>query len=165
MYLIGKVLKPQGIKGEVKTEIITSFPEHFEELSEVFLDEDANIAIEIEKTRFAKNFVYIKFRNIQSRNEAEKLRNKNLYIPESELFPLEDDEFYHHQIIGLDAVSEQGDYIGKITDVETYPENDMLIIKSKDKMTHLVPVVKELIKDVDIESQIVTIKVIDGLLG
>jgi len=165
MYLIGKILKPQGIKGEVKVEIITSFPEHFEELAEVYLDDSANSAIEIEKSRFAKSFVYIKFKNIQSRNDAETLKNKYLYIHESDLYPLEDDEFYHHQIIGLKVFSEEDRYIGKIIDVETYPENDMLIIKSEDKEIHLVPVVKEIIKNVDIESQKVTIKLLDGLLG
>ncbi len=165
MYLVGKVLKPQGIKGEVKVEVITSFPEHFELLSELFLDDKGKVALEIEKTRVSKNFVFIKFRNIQTRNEAETFRNKYLYIPESELLPLEDDEFYHHEIIGLSVFSEQGLYIGKIVDIEMYPENDMLAIKSDDKEIHLIPVVKELIKKIDIESQKVTIKVLDGLLG
>ena len=152
MYLVGKVLKPQGIKGEVKVEIITSFPEHFEELSELFLDEEANNSIEIENTRFAKNFVYIKFKNIHTRNDADSLRNQYLYIHESDLYPLEDNEFYHHQLIGAKAFSEDESYIGIIVDVETYPENDMFVIKSQDKTTHLIPVVKELIKSVDIES-------------
>ncbi len=124
-----------------------------------------NRCLEIEKTRSTNNFVYLKFKDFQSRNDAEALRNKYLYIPESELFLLEEDEFYHHELIGLNVFSEEGLYIGKITDVETYPENDMLIIKSDDKSIHLVPVVKELIKKVDIESQKVTIKVLDGLLG
>lgn len=165
MYLVGKVSKPQGIKGEVKVEVITSFPEHFEELSELYMDEDVNCVVAIEKTRFAKNFVYIKFKNIDSRNDAEAIRNKYLYISEKELFPLEDDEFYHHQLIGLKVFSEEGLYIGKIIDVETYPENDIISIKSDDKSIHLVPVVKEFIKDINIETQKVTIKVLDGLLG
>lgn len=130
----------------------------------MFLDEDGNCLVEIEKVRFAKSFVYIKFKDIQSRNDTETLRNKYLYIPETELYHLEDDEFYHHQIIGLDVFSEEGLYIGKIIDVETYPENDMFVIMGENKSTHLVPVVKELIKDIDIESQKVTIKVLDGLL-
>ena len=94
MFIIGKVLKPQGIQGEVKVEIITSFPEHFEHLSEIYIEQNKFVKLDIENRRFSKGFVFIKFKEIKSRNDAETLREKYLYVPDEELYPLKDDEFY-----------------------------------------------------------------------
>jgi 16S rRNA processing protein RimM len=149
----------------VKAEIITSFPEHFEELSELYLDEGLTESVEVEKTWFAKGCVFIKIKNIDSRNDAEALRNKYLYIPETELYPLEKDEFYHHQLIGMDVVSDEGEAIGKVEDIETYPEQDLLLVKKNAEVLHLIPLVKEIVKKVDVQARKVTIKIIDGLLG
>jgi len=165
MFVVGKIAKPQGVKGEIKAEIITSFPEHFEHLSNIYIKQDGFVKFEIEKTRLSKNFVFIKFREIKSRNDAENLRNKYLYIPDEELFPLDDDEFYHHQLIGLKVYDQHNSYLGVVKDIETYPVNDILNIESENKITYLIPVVKDFIKEVDVKSQKVTVQVVEGLLG
>ena len=165
MFIIGKVLKPQGIKGEVKAEVITSFPEHFNDLTGLYIKKEEYEILEIESRRFSKNFVFLKFKEIQTRSDAETLRNAYLYIPEEELHTLEEDEFYTHQLIGLKVFSDENVYIGEILEVESYPVNDVLIVKGSNKEEHLIPVVKDIVREIDVESQKVTIHLIDGLLG
>jgi 16S rRNA processing protein RimM len=165
MFIIGKVLKPQGIQGEVKVEIITSFPEHFEQLSEIYIEQNKFVKLEVQQTRFSKDFVFIKFKKIKSRDDAETLRDKYLYVPDEELYPLEDDEFYHHQLIGMKVFDQDEIFIGTIKDIEVYPVNDILNIESENKETFLIPVVKDFIKKVDFKSQKVTVHIIEGLLG
>ena len=165
MYIVGRILKPQGIKGEVKTEVITSFPEHFNDLNELFIKKDSFEPIEIESRRFSNKFVFLKFKGIESRNDAEILRNEYLFVPEKELFSLEEDEFYNHQLIGLKVYSEENDYIGEILEIENYPEHDVLVVKDSNKEEHLIPFVKDIIREVDVESQKVKIHLIEGLLG
>jgi len=165
MFVIGKVLKPQGIKGEVKAEIITSFPEHFGQLSDIYIERDVHSKLHVENTWFSKNFVVIKFKEIESRNDAEELRGKYLYIAAEDLYPLEEDEFYHHQLLGLKVYDQDNMYLGIVKEIESYPLNDILNIESENKETFLIPVVKDFIKEVDLQSQKVTVHVVEGLLG
>ncbi len=165
MYVVGKILKAQGIKGEVKAEVITSFPEHFNDLDCLYIKKNDYEPLEIENRRLAKNFVFLKFKKIKSRNDAEALRDAYLYIPEKELHSLEEDEFYYHQLIGLKVFSEENDYIGEILEIENYPVNDVLVVKDSDKQKHLIPLVKDIIREIDVKSQKVKIRLIDGLLG
>jgi 16S rRNA processing protein RimM len=165
MYIVGKILKPQGIKGEVKIEVITSFPEHFNSLKDLFIKKGEYKSLHIESVRLEKSFAFIKFSEIQSRNEAETFRGFYLYIPEDGLQPLNEDEYYHHQLNGMQVFSEDNVYIGKITAVESYPQNDVLVVKNIYGISHLIPMVKDIVRRVDIKSQKVTIHIIEGLLG
>jgi len=165
MFLIGEVLKPQGVKGEVKVEIITSFPEHFNELKELFIKGQDFNKIQIEKTRFASGFVFVKFKGIDTRSEAENIKNCGLYITEDELYPLNNDEYYQHQLIGLKVFSEEGKLLGKITDIEIYPGSDVYCVTTEKNTTHLIPSVKEFIKEVNIKSGKMIVHAADGLFG
>ena len=165
MFVIGKVVKPQGIRGEVKARIITSFPEHFEQLSALYIEQNEYIKFNIEDMRLSGDFVFIKLSKVDSRNDAESLRNKYLYIPAEELYPLQDDEFYHHQLLGLKVYDQDNVYLGMVKDIESYPVNDILVVENEKNKTFLIPVVKDFIKEIDIESQKVTVHVVEGLLG
>lgn len=165
MYLVGKVLKPQGVKGEVKAEVITSFPEHFNALKGLYIKKQNYEPLEIESRRVSANFVFLKFRGIESRKDAENLRNDYLYIPEESLYSLKEDEFYTHQLVGLRVYSEENDYIGEILEVESYPASDILIVRGSNEEEHLIPVVKDIIREIDVKSQKVIIHLIEGLLG
>ena len=164
MYLVGKVLKPQGIKGEIKAEIITSFPEHFTKLTQLYINEDARWqAWSVESVRLTGRFVYIKFTGIRTRNEAEKLRNRELYIEKSELLPLEKDAFYIHDLIGLDVLDEAGRRLGSIEEVENYPANDVYVMRGTDGGEYLIPAVKDVVLQIDLQARKMIIREIEGL--
>jgi 16S rRNA processing protein RimM len=165
MFTIGKIAKPQGIKGEVKVEIITSFPEHFLDLDELIIEmNDGLRTYSIESVRLSDRFAFIKFTDIHDRNAAETLRNKKLLIPEDELRELEQDEFYIHHLIGMDVYDENNSLLGKIEDVVQSVSGDTFVMKTPDNVEILVPAVKDFIRDVNLNENKITIHVIDGLL-
>lgn len=164
MYSVGKILKPQGIKGEVKASVLTSFPGHFEELNTVFIGNKTLQAYSIEHVRVSNRFVFIKFKGVDSRNDAELLRNKYLYIREEELTELDEDEYYIHDLIGLKVFSEEDKYLGEIVDVESYSANDVYILRDALSTEYMIPAVKDIILRVDMHGKKMVIRVIDGLL-
>lgn len=165
MYAVGKILKPRGLKGEVKVEIITSFPEHFESLQTVYLhNKNSWQPLSVSGVSFKKNAVYLTFKEVGSLEEAEKLRGYYLYIPKDDLIDLAQDEFYVHDLIGMHVVDDQGRQRGQIVDVESYAGNDVYILQDPDGKQHLIPAVKDVVIKVDQQLRQITIHVIDGLL-
>jgi 16S rRNA processing protein RimM len=165
MFTIGKIAKPQGIKGEVKVEIITSFPEHFFDLDELIIDTDGSLqAYSIESVRLSDKFAFIKFKDIHDRNTAETLRNKKLLIPENELMQLEQDEFYIHHLIGMDVYNEDSVLLGKIEDVVQNLSGDTYVMRNQNNVEILIPAVKDFIREINLDENRITIHVIDGLL-
>ena len=164
MFLVGQVLKPQVIRGEVKVEIITSFPEHFTTLKELNVKSGEKWqAFSIERARVSNRFAFIKFAAINSIEEAERFRYKELYIPEAELPELEEAAFYFHDLLGLSVYNQKGILLGKISDIENYTANDVYKIDSVDGKTLLIPAIKSVIKEVNIAESKMVIDEIEGL--
>ncbi len=165
MFVIGQVVKPQGIHGELKVKIISSFPERFKQLDVFYLREDERQICYVEKVRVKGDFAFIKIRGVDDRTQAEHYRNNFLYVRESELFPLPDnDSYYHHQLIGMKVVNTRGESLGVIKDVENYPGNDLFVMEDEKGREHLLPASKAFIKKVDTASGLMTISEIEGLL-
>ncbi|MGD9897971.1 MAG: ribosome maturation factor RimM [Calditrichaceae bacterium] len=164
MYVIGKFIKPQGIKGELKAEIITSFPERFTGLKKVYINEKESQAYSIESVRLSDRFVFIKLKDINTREEAESLRNEYLYIPDDELKDLDEDEYYIHDLLGIKIYDEQDVLLGELIDVESISSNDIYTMKSVDGREFMIPAIKDVILEVDITKKTMKIRNLEGLL-
>ncbi len=165
MFVVGKILKPHGIKGSVKAEVITSFPEHFLELKTVFIEqENQKQAYSIEEARLSDRFVFIKFSEINSVEQAETLRNKYIFITADQLTPLQEDEYYIHDLIGLTVVDEEGRMLGQISDVWSYLANDVYVLQTPDKKEKLIPAIKSVVKAVNLKERTMTVHVLEGML-
>ncbi len=165
MYIVGKVLRPRGLKGEVKVEIITSFPGHFQNLKTLFAKNETEWkAYSISEASLSNRHVYLKFAEIVSLEQAEKLRGKELFIEHDQLTDLSEDEYYVHDLIGMQVVTEKGKKLGELLDVETYTGNDVYVIKNSSGKEFLIPAIQDIIKNVDVENKILTIHLMDGLL-
>lgn len=165
MFIVGKVLKPKGLNGEVKVEIITSFPEHFETLKTVFWQKDSRwIPLSIRKVSLSRGFAFLQFAEIATIEQAERLRNAYLYIEEADLQPLAEDEFYVHDLLGMRVFDEENREIGEIVDVESHTSNDIYIVQSKQGARFMIPAIKDVVKQVDPRNKTMHIHVIEGLL-
>ena len=162
--VIGKIIKPKGIKGEIKIIPLTNSPERFRLLNEISVIEKngKSATFEIEKVVVTNKTVNLKLKGIDTRNQALELKNKEIVINESQKFPLQEGDYYIYQIIGLKAVNEQGEFLGEVTDVLKNPGNDVFIIK-KDNKEYLIPAVKEIITKIDLKKGKIIIKQIEGL--
>ncbi len=164
MYLIGYITKPQGIRGEVKVEPVTPDPARFNRLEKVFLQVENKVKIyPIEKVRLSDRFVYIKFAGINSRNDAELLRNAEVLIKEEDLIQPDQDEYFIHDLIGCKVLSEDYDEIGVVSDVVQMTSNDVYVVENDENVERLIPATKEVIKQVDIGRKIIIIHVLEGL--
>lgn len=164
MYLIGYITKPQGLKGEVKVEPVTPNPERFYRLEIVFLQvNDKTQAYPIDKIRVSDRFVYIKFSGINSRNEAELLRNAEILVEEKDLIQPDQDEYFVHDIVGCRVISENNDEIGIVSDVVQMSSNDIYVVRNGTGTELLVPATKEVVTQVDIGRKIIIIHVLEGL--
>jgi len=165
MYLIGYISKPQGIRGEVKVEPVTPNPKRFNRLKKVHLQlQDKPRTYSIEKIRVSGRFVYIKFSGINSRDDADLLRNAEVLIEEKDLIQPAQNEYFIHDLIGCQVVSENNDEIGVLSDVIQMSSNDVYLVRSSNGDELLLPATREVIKIVDIKQKRIIIHVLEGLL-
>lgn len=159
---VGKIVSAVGIKGEVKVYPYTDYPERFEELEGVFAQEEW---LEIDRVRYQKNMVIIKFAGTDDRNAAEALRDRYLTIDKKDLRQLGEDEYFIFDLIGLKAQKEDGTLLGTVSDVIQNTAQDLYEITAQSGQKYLVPAVREFVTDIDINHGIMKIKPIEGLFG
>jgi len=165
MYLIGYILKPQGLKGELKVESVTPYLDRFNRLDSVFLQIKENKqAYSISNVRVSGRFVYIKFSEINTRDDAELLRNAEVLIEEKNLIQPAEDEYFIHDLIGCQVISEDNDVIGVLSDVVQMSSNDVYVVKNNEGIEILIPATKEVIKQVNVAQKEIIIHVLEGLL-
>jgi 16S rRNA processing protein RimM len=148
MIVIGKIIAPQGVRGEVRVVPLTDFPERFRELKIAQLDDGTNLPIE--SVRYHQQFVLLKFRGLNDRNDIEHLRGKLIKVERKDLVPLPNGHYYIFDIIGLAVYNEQEEYLGKVTDVLETGSNDVYIVEQKDKQPLLIPGLKTVVLQIDI---------------
>ncbi|MBT3363519.1 MAG: 16S rRNA processing protein RimM [Chloroflexi bacterium] len=158
--IVGRVLAPWGLRGDLKSEVITDFPQRFAPNSKVYID---GIAMTIERSRFQKGNVILKLAGIDSIEQVEPLRNKYLKVPQSEAIPLENDQYYHHQLIGLEVITSRGKQIGSIADILPTGSNDVYVVKGNGK-EYLIPAINDVVVQIDLDKGIMIIEEIKDLL-
>ena len=158
--VVGRILAPWGIKGEVKIEVLTDFPERFTPGKVVYLD---TRPVEIENCRYHKHHLVLKLVSIDSIEGAEKLRGQDLTIPSAELHHLPEGQYYTFQLIGLKVVTTEGETIGRVTDIMTTRGNDVYIVKGKQGEI-LIPAIEDVVKSIDLKKGKIVIEAIEGLL-
>ena len=161
---IGRITKPQGIRGEVIVTIDTDFPSRFFQ-QESFLLRTADEApepYEVEHVRPHKDRVVIKFRSINSRNDAEQLRNMEIVIPSEERFTEDEDFFYFDELEGMDVQEVDGRTIGRVTSVMIAPGRDVLVVDSNGTEV-LIPFARDICVSVDREHRVIHVQMPDGL--
>jgi 16S rRNA processing protein RimM len=158
--IVGYILAPWGIRGEVKVEVVTDFPERFAPRKIVYLN---TRPLEIECCHPHKQHLVVKLATIDSVEDAEKLRGQDLTIPRSELYPLPEGQYYTFQIIGLKVVTTEGKLLGRITEIMTTGSNDVYIVEGK-RGEILIPATEDVVKSIDLAKGKMVIEAIEGLL-
>ena len=159
---VGKIVSAVGIKGEVKVYPYTDYPERIAELEGVYAAGEWMI---IEKVRYQKNMVIVKFQGVDDRNQAEALRDRYLTIDRENLRELDEDEYFIFDLIGLEAVDQEGRRLGVVSDVIQNTAQDLYEIRTDSGQKHLIPAVREFVTEIDIDRGIMRIKLIEGLFG
>lgn len=164
MVLVGRVARPQGIRGEVIIDPSTDFPEdRFAEGASVYVERDGAVApLVVAAARMHAGRPVVRFQAFESMNDAETLRGRELRVPESELAELPENVWYHHQLLGSRVKTKDGQEVGTVTAISGPTERSILVIDGPGGNA-LVPLVAEFCT-VDVAAKVVVIDPPEGLL-
>lgn len=161
---LGQIVNVKGLKGEVKVNSFTDDNTKFERISKVFIKQkDSLKEYEIEKVGYNKNQVIIKFKNIDTVEEAEKFRNAYIVVDRDIFGELPEGVYYIADLIGLDVFTESNEYLGKVDDIFSTGSNDVYVVKDDFGRQKLLPGIKEVIKLIDIPNGKIIVNLIEGL--
>lgn len=161
--IIGRVIKPHGVRGEIRVEPHTELPERFNWLESVFVGLDHPEQVAVESVRFHKNWILLKLAGFDNREEAQALRSQWLQIPEEKALPLAEGQYYLYQVIGLDVFTDKDEHLGQVAEVMETGANNVFVVKG-DKGEVLIPDIEDVILNIDFDKQRMTIHLLPGLV-
>jgi len=166
--LLGRVLRPHGVRGELRIEVLTAYPERIVPGTTVFVGPDPHdassaVAYEVDRVRKHQQYLILGMSTILDRGAADLLRDQYVMVALEDAVPLEEGEFYLYQAIGLKVFSKEGDALGQIVEVIETGANDVYVVQGP-RGEILLPAIDECVIDVDLEAGTMTVHLMDGLL-
>lgn len=165
LVAIAKIVKTRGLKGEVVCDLLTDFPERFDDLETVtaVMPDASRRQLTIENHWFQNGRVILKFAGYGSIELGETLRNAEVCIPESEAVELETDEYFDWELAGCRIETLDGDEIGTVREIMRNGGTEILVVDGSEK-EYLIPFANAICVEVDIENKIIRIDPPEGLL-
>ena len=156
--MIGEVLRPQGVRGEVKVKPYAAEPEMFLDWTTLYMKEgESYVPHEAHCSRVHDGFAYVTLGDAQTREAAEALRGKELWIDRAHAAQLPEDAVYISELIGCKAVDEKSEEIGTLTDVLQYGSVDTYVFKTP-RGSMMAPALKRVFTAVDIDAQVIRVQ-------
>ena len=157
---VGRVLGLWGRQGELKVEPLTDFPERFAVGRTVYVE---GVAYTIERCRWQKGRAYVKLSGVDSAAAAGALRQCLVQVPEDELTPLSEGEYYQFQILGLKVRTTEGQWLGEVTQIIGTGSNDVFVVRGQVGEL-LIPALDDVVKAIDLERGWMEVEPVEGLL-
>jgi 16S rRNA processing protein RimM len=161
--VVGKLRRPHGVNGELSMEVLTDFPERLQPGLIVYVGETHQPLI-VRRCRSQGSGLLITFEEYSDPETAGLLRNELLYVRTGDLPHLPDGEFYHHQILGLRVVDENGVGLGSVVDILETGANDVCVIRGESGAEFLLPMVDSTLLEIDLAKGFMRVHLLDGLI-
>ena len=161
---VGQIVNTYGIKGFVKVVPLVDNNNQFKNFKKLYIQEKKNLnELNIEEVKFSKNLVLLKFKGIDTIEQAEELRNYYLQAKRSDI-KLEKGAYFIVDLIGLEVYTEEGNLLGILKEVLQPGANDVYVVEDEAKKQILLPVIPDVVKQVDIEGKKIIVKLLEGLI-
>ena len=161
---VGQIVNTYGIKGFVKVVPLVDNNNQFKNFKKLYIQEKKNLnELNIEEVKFSKNLVLLKFKGIDTIEQAEELRNYYLQAKRSDI-KLEKGAYFIVDLIGLEVYTEEGNLLGILKEVLQPGANDVYVVEDEAKKQILLPVIPDVVKKVDIDGKKVIVKLLEGLI-
>ncbi len=154
--VIGKIVAPHGVRGDIRIMPLTDRPEQFLNLSYLLLEDGRQLTVKA--ARFHKRMVLISTKEITTMNDAELLRDKKILIRAEDLPPLEEGRFYVADLIGLPVFDEEGKQLGTFKDSITTGSNDVYIVAVPGSKDLLIPALKIYVREINLQEKRIVVK-------
>lgn len=163
---VGRVANTHGVRGGVKVFPTTDDPNRFKQLKTITLEDlkGQDKDYKITNVKFAGKFVVLQLEGIDTIDSALLLKQQIVKVPRTEALPLEDDEYYVQDLIGIAVEDDTGRHKGIIKDVMFTGNNEVYVIDLDDGQELLLPAIKACILHVDMEQKKMDIHILEGLL-
>ncbi len=161
---IGKIVNTHGLKGELRVVPYTDDPSRFELLKQVeVIKKNDILKYEIQRVKYQKSFILLKLADVDTIEAAEKLKDTVIRIPYEMGLPLEEDEYFIGDLYDIRVETEQGEFLGEISDIIFTGANDVYVVSKTGSKDILLPALKSCILKVDIANNIMIVKLPEGL--
>lgn len=159
--LIGRVVAPWGRSGEIKVALETDFPHRFALLNEVLVGLERTPRVLL-SSRLHQDHVILRLAGCGDRNAAEELRGQEILIPASQAMPLEEGQYYLHQIFDLHVYEESGRYLGQVAEILVTHSNDVYVVQDGEREL-LIPALADVVLHIDLEQDRMIVRLPEGL--
>jgi 16S rRNA processing protein RimM len=165
LIAIGRISKPIGTRGEIKILPLTDDPKRFAVLQSVWVghQESAAKQLDVIAVRIETRQIAVRLSGVENADAAEQIRDQYLFVPKEEVIKLRSGSYFMHDVIGCEVLTQDNVKVGTVSDLFSLPSNDVWLVRNGEKEI-LIPAVKEIIKQVDIEKKRITIHAVEGLL-
>ena len=147
---VGRVLSPFGLKGELKVEAVTDNPDRFRAKAKLFAGMQP---VSVARSRNAQGYVYITLKGHPDRTSVERFHNALLQVPETDLAPLPEGEYYRFQLQGMSVVDRGGALLGTLAEVIETGANDVYRVHAESGADLLLPALRDVIVSVDLAAK------------
>lgn len=160
---VGRFRRPHGVRGEILMEVMTDFPERLKPGVTFFLGEEHR-PIQLAAIRQHNKGLLVSLDGYQNREEVGVLRNQILFVRADDRPPLPEGEYYHHQLLGLQVVTEEGEALGVLAEIMETSANEIFVVRPESGKDILIPDIEEVVLEIDLESRKIVVRLLPGLL-
>ena len=160
---VGRITRAHGLRGEVAVLPLTQIGSRFERGSRLLAGEGEDRPMVVSSSRPHRDRMLVIFEGIQDRDTAEALQGTYLFVPASEVPPLPEGEFWPHELIGCEVITDGGKPLGRLREVIRTQANDVWSVQGDDGTEVLVPALKDVVGDVDVEARRIVVRGVPGL--
>ena len=161
--VVGFLRRPHGVRGDLIMDVHTDFPERLKTGKTVFVGEDHQPMV-IASLRPVAAGMLVRFRGVKTPEGAGQFRNTWVFVPTANRPELPDGEYYHHQLIGLNVVTEDGRELGVLVDILETGANDVYVVRHPDGSEVLLPAIPPVILEVSLADRQMRVHLLDGLI-
>ena len=162
MLHCGKIVNTHGVRGDIKALYFTDSADFFEKIKTLYLKDGTPLSLIFSKPH--KGALIMHFDGIDSIEEAEKFRGKDLYVPRDTAPEPEDGRYYIKDILGLTAKTQDGKVLGTVSDIFSTGSNDVYSVKNETGREYLIPAIHEVVLNIDLNEKTMLINPIEGLI-
>ena len=160
--VVGKLLHPHGVRGEIVMAVYTDFPERIHAGVELLIGSQ-HITLKVRGRRWHQDAMLVSFRDLDTPEAVGVHRNQMVYVSAADRPELPDGELYHHQVVGLQVVSDQGEDLGRVTEILETGANDILVVRGQSGPELLLPFIDSVILKVDLQAGRIYAHLLPGL--
>ena len=157
---VGRVERPWGLRGDIKVEPLTDFPERFDPGARVFLEGAARTVV---ASRWQKGRVYVQLEGLETPEEGEHFRNAILEVPEDDRPTFGEGEYYVDEVVGSRVELLSGELVGVVREVLHPGANDVYVTGRDGRRDLLIPAIRDVVLSVDTEAKRIQVDLPDGL--